>query len=167
MGKIKSLKNKIEPWEALLAQLEDVETLLGLALEMEDDSQESEVLQGLESIQNAYEKLRILELLSEETDTADAYLTIHSGAGGTEANDWASMLYRMYSRWAERKGFKSETIDFLEAEGGVKSVTIQLSGDFAHGFLKGESGVHRLVRISPFDSSAGAILPLLRFTFLP
>jgi peptide chain release factor 2 len=154
MGKIKSLKNKIEPWEALLAQLEDVETLLGLALEMEDDSQESEVLQGLESIQNAYEKLRILELLSEETDTADAYLTIHSGAGGTEANDWASMLYRMYSRWAERKGFKSETIDFLEAEGGVKSVTIQLSGDFAHGFLKGESGVHRLVRISPFDSSA-------------
>jgi len=87
-------------------------------------------------------------------DNASAFLTIHSGAGGTEACDWVSMLYRMYMRWAEKKGFTVEIIDILEAEGGLKSVTIQMDGEYVHGYLKGESGIHRLVRISPFDSNA-------------
>lgn len=101
-----------------------------------------------------YEKLKILELLNEEFDDSDAFLTIHSGAGGTEACDWVNMLLRMYTRWAEGKDYKLETLDLLEAEGGLKSVTLQVGGTFAHGYLKGETGIHRLVRISPFDSGA-------------
>jgi peptide chain release factor 2 len=96
----------------------------------------------------------VLELLSDEADPFDAYLDIHAGAGGTEACDWASMLLRMYTRWAERRKFKVEVVDLLEAEGGVKSATLQISGEFAYGYLKAENGVHRLVRISPFDSAA-------------
>ena len=95
-----------------------------------------------------------MELLSGEADRSGAFLTIHAGTGGTEACDWASMLLRMYSRWAERRKFKSEVIDILEVEGGVKSATLQIEGDYAYGYLKGESGVHRLVRISPFDANA-------------
>ncbi len=96
----------------------------------------------------------MLELLSGENDSASAFATVHSGAGGTEANDWVQMLLRMYTRWAERHGYTVEIIDLLEAEGGVKSATIQVNGDYAYGYLKAESGVHRLVRISPFDSAA-------------
>ena len=92
--------------------------------------------------------------MSDAVDKNDAFLTIHAGAGGTEACDWAQMLMRMYSRWAERKGYKIEVVDELEAEGGIKSVTLQIRGDYAYGYLKGEAGVHRLVRISPFDSNA-------------
>ena len=98
--------------------------------------------------------MKTLQLLSAEMDHASAFMTIHSGAGGTEACDWVSMLYRMYTRWAERKEFKIEIVDLLEAEGGIKSVTIQLTGNYANGYLKSESGIHRLVRISPFDSNA-------------
>jgi len=154
MAQIKKLRNKIEPWQNLLQEFEDVETLLSLSVEMADESQEQEITESFESIQKTYEKLRILELLGEETDDCDAFLTVHSGAGGTESCDWASMLYRMYSRWCERKNYKTQLLDLQEAEGGIKSVTLQISGDLAHGFLKGESGVHRLVRISPFDSNA-------------
>ena len=92
--------------------------------------------------------------MSGEVDGNGSFLTIHSGAGGTEACDWASMLYRMYVRWAERRGFKPEVVDLVEAEGGIKSVTMQIEGEYAFGYLKGESGVHRLVRISPFDANA-------------
>ena len=96
----------------------------------------------------------MLELLSGENDPASAFVTIHSGAGGTEACDWVQMLLRMYTRWSERHGYQVDIIDLLEAEGGIKSVTIQVNGDYAYGYLKAESGVHRLVRISPFDSNA-------------
>jgi peptide chain release factor 2 len=96
----------------------------------------------------------VLELLSGENDPASAFLTIHSGAGGTEACDWVQMLLRMYTRWAERHGYRVDIIDLQEAEGGIKSATVQVNGDYAYGYLKAESGVHRLVRISPFDSNS-------------
>ena len=101
-----------------------------------------------------FDRLEVMELLGSKFDHNDAFVTIHSGAGGTEACDWVNMLYRMYSRWIERKNFKLQILDLLEAEGGIKSVTLQIKGEYAHGLLKGESGVHRLVRISPFDSSS-------------
>ncbi|MDR2663674.1 MAG: peptide chain release factor 2, partial [Treponema sp.] len=101
-----------------------------------------------------FEKQNLVELMSGEVDRNGCFLTIHSGAGGTEACDWAGMLYRMYLRWAERRGFSVEEVDMLEAEGGIKSATCKIEGDYAYGYLKGESGVHRLVRISPFDANA-------------
>jgi len=117
----------------------------------QDPDLEVELIHQFERLKALYEKMRILELLSDPHDRDDAFLTIHAGAGGTEACDWASMLYRMYTRWIEDQGMKYSLMDLLEAEGGIKSVTIQVSGDFAYGYLKGETGVHRLVRISPFD----------------
>ncbi len=125
-----------------------------MALEENDESQEPDIVQIFEKAQVDLERMNILEMLSEPEDSADAFLSIHSGAGGTEACDWASMLLRMYQRWAERRGFKTEMLDLLEAEGGVKNVTLQITGDNVFGFLKSENGVHRLVRISPFDSNA-------------
>jgi peptide chain release factor 2 len=126
--------------------------LFELALMEEDPSLEQEIQTQYNHLKTLYEKMRILELLSDPHDSDDAFLTIHAGAGGTEACDWASMLYRMYTRWIEDHGMKYSLMDLLEAEGGIKSVTIQISGDYAYGYLKGETGVHRLVRISPFDS---------------
>ena len=96
----------------------------------------------------------MLELLGGETYSSSAFLTVHSGAGGNEANDWVAMLLRMYTRWAERRGYTVDILDILEAEGGIKSVTVQVNGAYAHGYLKAETGIHRLVRISPFDSNA-------------
>jgi peptide chain release factor 2 len=113
-----------------------------------------DIEKNLENYENTYRQLRILELLGEEFDINPAFLTIHSGAGGTEACDWTNMLLRMYTRWIERRGFKAGILDILEAEGGVKSVTLQVTGDYAYGYLKGETGIHRLVRISPFDANA-------------
>lgn len=115
---------------------------------------ETDIQSNLDAIQKRFDEALILELLSGEADGSDAYLSIHAGSGGTEACDWAGMLLRTYTRWAERKDFKIEVIDMLEAEGGVKSATVQISGAYAYGLLRGESGVHRLVRISPFDSNA-------------
>ena len=154
MGEIKSLKNRIEPWRELVQKVEDLETLYELAEESGDVSLEGEISSEYESIKNSYEKLSILNLLSDEVDKNGCFLTIHAGAGGTEACDWAKMLCRMYSRWVERRGFKMEVVDELEAEGGIKSITLQITGDYVYGFLKGEAGIHRLVRISPFDSNA-------------
>ena len=125
-----------------------------MALEEGDESQEDEIKASCKSIEKQFSKMKTLQLLSDEMDHASAFMTIHSGAGGTEACDWVTMLYRMYTRWAERKGFKIEIIDLLEAEGGIKSVTLQVSGSYTYGYLKSESGIHRLVRISPFDSNA-------------
>lgn len=153
MTEIKRLRDTIEPWEELIAQLDDAEALLELALEAGDDSQEAEIQATINAARVRYEKLQLKQLLSGEADTANAYLTIHSGAGGTEANDWASMLYRMYTRWLDAHDFKRDIIEFLEAEGGIKSVTLEVSGPYAFGYLKAEAGIHRLVRISPFDSS--------------
>ena len=154
LTEIKLLKNRIEPWKALLAEIEDAEALFELATEGGDESLEAEIKASLDTIKEKYDKLSILNLLSDEVDQNGAYLTIHSGAGGTEACDWTSMLFRMYSRWAERRGYKLQVVDLLEAEGGIKSVTAEITGEYVFGYLKSEAGVHRLVRISPFDANA-------------
>ncbi|MBI9106044.1 MAG: peptide chain release factor 2 [Spirochaetales bacterium] len=153
-GELKRAKNRIEPWEEIKADLEELRELLLLAVEEADESLEAEINKGLDALINKYNKLEVIELLGEKFDANSAFITIHSGAGGTEACDWVNMLYRMYSRWMEREDFKYQILDLLEAEGGIKSVTVQVTGRFAYGYLKGESGVHRLVRISPFDSSS-------------
>ena len=154
MNDIKLLKGRIEPWKDLLAEVEDMETLYELGIEGEDESVEEELKIQLEKAQKRFEELSILNLLSGEVDKNGCFLTIHAGAGGTEACDWAYMLSRMYIRWAERHGYKMETVDLQEDEGGIKSTTIQISGDYVYGHLKGEAGVHRLIRISPFDANA-------------
>ena len=154
LSEIKMLKNRIEPWKELIANIENMEALYELVEEEYDADLEQEIRTLLETSQSSYDKLSILNLLSDEVDKNDAFLTIHSGAGGTEACDWAQMLCRMYTRWAERRGYKVAIVDMLEAEGGIKSVTLQISGDYVYGYLKSEAGVHRLVRSSPFDSNA-------------
>jgi peptide chain release factor 2 len=154
MSDIKVLKNRIEPWRELIASMEDLEALYELAEESGDSELEGEIASEFNKNNEKYEKLSILNLLSDEVDKNSAFLTIHAGAGGTEACDWASMLCRMYTRWAERRGYKIEQVDMLEAEGGIKSVTLQINGDYVFGYLKSEAGVHRLVRISPFDANA-------------
>jgi peptide chain release factor 2 len=137
-----------------LQNLEDLEALYTLAIEEEDASVSAEIESGIKKSRDTYERLRLLELLSDELDPNPAFLTIHSGAGGTEACDWVAMLLRMYTRWIERRDYKADVIDIQEAEGGVKSVTLQVDGDYAFGYLKAETGIHRLVRISPFDSAS-------------
>jgi peptide chain release factor 2 len=154
MGELKGLKGRYEPWKSLLADLEDLHTLHELATEARDESESPGIEKSLKELRARFEKQNLLELLNGEVDRNGCFLTIHSGAGGTEACDWSQMLYRMYLRWAERKGFSIEEVDRLEAEGGIKSATCKIEGDYAYGFLKGESGVHRLVRISPFDANA-------------
>ena len=153
MMEIKRLRDSIEPWEELVAKLEDAEALLELAQEEGDQSQEAEISATIQAARVTYDRLQLKQLLSGEADGANAFLTIHSGAGGTESNDWAGMLYRMYTRWLDAHDFKREMIDLQEAEGGIKSVTVEVSGPYAFGYLKAEAGIHRLVRISPFDSS--------------
>ncbi|WP_147612553.1 peptide chain release factor 2 [Treponema pectinovorum] len=154
MNELKYLKGRVEPWRELIAETKDLQTLYELALEENDQKIEDEIRSQLEKSQKKFEELSILNLLSGEVDKNGCFLTIHSGAGGTEACDWAYMLSRMYLRWAERNGFKMETVDLQEDEGGIKSTTIQITGDYVYGKLKGEAGVHRLIRISPFDSNA-------------
>jgi len=154
MATIKRLRGRLEPWKGLLQDLDDLETLNQMAMAEGDQTQESELVALVAKVEETYQRRKVLELLSDEADPFDAYLDIHAGAGGTEACDWASMLLRMYTRWAERRKFKVEVVDLLEAEGGVKSATLQISGEFAYGYLKAENGDHRLVRISPFDDAA-------------
>ena len=153
MAEIKGLKNKIEPWKDLLQELSDLEVLIELSSEADGGQLSAEIETGYNTLCEKYKKLNILNVLSGEADKNSAYLTIHAGAGGTEACDWAGMLVRMYLRWCEKHGFKAETVDYLEAEGGVKSATFHVNGDYAFGLLRGEMGIHRLVRISPFDSN--------------
>ncbi len=154
LSDIKMLKNRIEPWRDLCAQVEDLATLYELAEESGDQSLEEEIKNNYIRLNETYEKLSILNLLSDEVDKNGAFLTIHAGAGGTESCDWAQMLSRMYTRWAERHNYTVNVIDVLEAEGGIKSVTMEIKGDYVYGYLKSEAGVHRLVRISPFDANA-------------
>ena len=154
MGELKSLKNRYEPWEKLQKDIEDLEVFYDLAVEEKDESQLKEIEETFRDIQSRFEKQNVIELMSGEMDRKGCYLTVHSGAGGTEACDWSQMLCRMYLRWAEQRGYAVEEEDRLDAEGGIKSVTVRIDGDYAFGYLKGESGVHRLVRISPFDSNA-------------
>jgi peptide chain release factor 2 len=154
MSDFKALKARFEPWKELVAKAGDLVTLHELAAAENDESLAAEIEAELDDYEAKFEKMSVVELMSGEMDRSGCFLTIHAGAGGTEACDWASMLYRMYYRWAERRGFKYEIVDILEAEGGLKSVTLQIEGEYVFGYLKGESGVHRLVRISPFDSAA-------------
>jgi peptide chain release factor 2 len=154
MGELKGLKNRYEPWVDLKQKMEDLETLYELSTEEHDETQSPEIEASLKELKAKYEKQNVVELMSGEVDKNGCFLTVHSGAGGTEACDWSQMLYRMYMRWAERKGFSLEEEDRLEAEGGIKSATVKIDGAYAYGYLKGESGVHRLVRISPFDANA-------------
>jgi peptide chain release factor 2 len=154
MSELKGLKSRYEPWKNLRAAIDDLETLHELAVEARDENESAGIESALRDLNARYEKQNIFELMGGEVDKNGCFLTVHSGAGGTEACDWSQMLYRMYLRWTERKGFAVEEVDRLEAEGGIKSATCRIEGDYAYGYLKGESGVHRLVRISPFDANA-------------
>ncbi len=150
----KQLKDKIERYEKLCAKLEDAVTLCELAIEENDESFKDEILNETAEIEAEEEKQRIEVLLSGEYDHNNAILSFHPGAGGTEAQDWAQMLYRMYTRWGESHGYTVKLIDWLDGdEAGIKSATITIEGLNAYGYLKSENGVHRLVRISPFDGS--------------
>ena len=151
---MKSLKNSVDTIRSLESQFEDVETLLEMGDEENDLSLLPEIEEALKKLQTDIEELRISTLLTGEYDRDNAILTLHAGAGGTESCDWASMLYRMYCRWAERHGFTVDVLDFLDGdEAGIKSVTIQINGENAYGYLQSEKGVHRLVRISPFNAA--------------
>jgi len=154
MSALKALKSRWVPWNDLRAEIDDLSTLVKLAVEAKDESESAGIKKTLDDLSARFEKQNLFELMSGDMDSSGCFLTVHSGAGGTEACDWAGMLYRMYLRWAERKGFSVEEIDRLEAEAGVKSATCRVDGEWAYGYLKGESGVHRLVRISPFDANA-------------
>jgi peptide chain release factor 2 len=154
MTALKALKNRYEPWKALVREADDLVALWELSVEANDESQGAEIEAALGKLGEKYEKQNIFELMPGEVDGSACFLSVHSGAGGTESCDWTSMLYRMYLRWAERQGYAIEEEDRLEAEGGIKSVTVKIDGPFAYGKLKGESGVHRLVRISPFDAAS-------------
>ena len=150
----KQIKDKIERYEKLCAKLEDAVTLCELAIEANDESLKDEILNETKEIEAEEEKQRIEVLLSGEYDHNNAILSFHPGAGGTEAQDWAQMLYRMYTRWAERHGYSYKILDYLDGdEAGIKSASILIEGLNAYGFLKSENGVHRLVRVSPFDAS--------------
>lgn len=151
---VKGLKNTVDSYKKLQTLYDDVETLIEMGYEEEDESIVDEVRESFEQLKNQLEEMTVSTLLSEEYDKDNAILTIHAGAGGTESCDWANMLYRMYCRYADSKGFSYEVLDFLEGdEAGYKSVTLQINGENAYGYLKSERGVHRLVRISPFNAA--------------
>ena len=146
---------KIQHYETLVSRADDIEVMMELAEEEDDDSMAEEIRGELESVREDLDALRLTTLLNGEYDGCNALLSLHAGAGGTEAQDWTQMLYRMYVRYAERMGFKVREIDLLDGdEAGIKSVTFEVDGDYAYGYLKAERGVHRLVRISPFDANA-------------
>lgn len=154
LQQLKTLNTKIKDYEDLFSKYEDLIELINLGNEEEDSSIIAEVKQEAKEFINNYDKLRISTLLDAPYDKNNAIVTLHSGAGGTEACDWVEMLLRMYTRWAEKKGYSIEQLDYLAGEeAGIKSVTLQISGENAYGYMKSEKGVHRLVRISPFDSS--------------
>jgi len=152
--KIKQLKNKIESYDKLENAWSDLFTLCQMGAEEKDESLLPELEEEFRTFNGALEAARLETLLSGDYDNNSAIMSFHAGAGGTEAQDWAQMLYRMYTRWAERRGMKYKVLDWLDGEeAGMKSASIQIDGDNAYGYLKSENGVHRLVRISPFDSS--------------
>ena len=154
LQEIKQLKDKVESYEALVMRLEDTYTLCEMAIEENDEDSVEEVLSETAYIEEEAEKKRIEVLLSGQYDKNNAILSFHPGAGGTEAQDWASMLYRLYTRWGEKHGFNVKLVDWLDGdEAGIKSATIMVEGINAYGYLKSENGVHRLVRVSPFDAS--------------
>ncbi|MBQ5816703.1 MAG: peptide chain release factor 2 [Oscillospiraceae bacterium] len=154
LKQISTIKGKIARYNDLAEKFDDTQTILEIAIEGDDESLYPDAKESFDSLSSAYESLKLETLLSGEYDANNAILTLHAGAGGTEAQDWALMLYRMFVRWAERHNFKVKTLDMLDGdEAGIKSAVISIEGVNAYGFLKSESGVHRLVRVSPFDSS--------------
>ena len=154
LKEIKQLKSVVARYDSLHGNWEDLLTMIELANEENDESMVDEILEDFKAFQKRLDEVMLETLLSGPYDANNAIVTIHAGAGGTEAMDWCSMLYRMYQMWGAKKGFDVETIDFLDGEeAGLKSVTILISGFNAYGYAKCEKGVHRLVRISPFDAS--------------
>ena len=154
LQKIKQSKDKIEKYDSLSARLEDTIVMAEMAIEENDESMTDEILEDQKKIIKEEEQMRIEVLLSGEYDKNNAIISFHPGAGGTEAQDWALMLYRLYTRWGEKHGYNVKLLDWLDGEeAGLKSATVLIEGINAYGYLKSENGVHRLVRVSPFDSS--------------
>ncbi len=154
LQQIKQLKNKCAKYDALVQRWEDMQALCLMAMEENDESLLPELQEEYDSFEKDLESARLATLLSGEYDGCNAIMNFHAGAGGTEAQDWAQMLYRMFTRWAERHGYEYKLLDYLDGEeAGLKSASISISGENAYGYLKSESGIHRLVRVSPFDSS--------------
>lgn len=154
MQKIGSLKSKISSYESLKNDFDDALVMIELANDEEDESLLEDCANSVKDIETRIDSLTLSTLLSGEFDSKNALLTFHAGAGGTEAQDWAEMLFRMYNRWGERHGYKVSTLDYLDGDvAGIKSATILVEGENAYGYLRGEMGIHRLVRVSPFDSS--------------
>ena len=154
MKEVKSLKDDVATYAALSAQYDDIETMIEMGYEENDPALIPEIQEMLDEFQKDFDNIRIKTLLSGEYDSENAIIKLNAGAGGTEACDWCGMLYRMYSRWADKKGFTLEVLDYLDGdEAGIKSVTFQVNGTNAYGYLKSEKGVHRLVRISPFNAA--------------
>ena len=153
LQKIKILKDKVSNYDVLNGNLEDIHAMIELIEEANDESLIDELKQDVKKFEKGLDRLEIEALLSGPHDANNAIVTIHPGAGGTESQDWAEMLYRMYSMWCDKKGYKLEELDYLDGDvAGLKSVTFTVTGPYAYGYLKSESGVHRLVRISPFDA---------------
>ena len=154
MKTLKSLKDDIQTYHHLEELYEETELLIEMGYEENDPAVLPDIEENLNTFISEYEEIRMKTLLSGEYDKNNAIVTLHAGAGGTESCDWAGMLYRMYTRWADKKGFALEVLDYLDGEeAGVKSVTFQVNGENAYGYLKSEKGVHRLVRISPFNAA--------------
>ena len=154
MKELKSMKDDMEIYHSLETQMEDMETMIEMGYEENDPEIIPEIQEMLDEFQKNFDSIRVKTLLSGEYDSENAIIKLNAGAGGTEACDWCGMLYRMYSRWVDRKGFTMEVLDYLDGdEAGIKSVTFQVNGENAYGYLKSEKGVHRLVRISPFNAA--------------
>ncbi|HAF86308.1 MAG TPA: peptide chain release factor 2, partial [Sphaerochaeta sp.] len=152
-SELNSLKDSYFPWKELIQKMDDMEELITIYSDEPDNPEEQDEIDSqIKELTVEYGKLKLKTLLDGKFDKNDCFLTIHAGTGGTEASDWANMLMRMYLRYCERNGFTSQILDLQEDEGGIKSVTIKVGGPYSFGYLKGEAGVHRLVRISPFDS---------------
>ena len=154
MKRLKGLQDYVEKIDHLKDSYEEMEMLIEMSEEEQDESVTEEIQEELEAFKASLEEFRIQTLLSGKYDSSNAIVTLHAGAGGTESCDWAGMLYRMYSRWAEKKGFSVEVLDYLDGDvAGLRAVTFEVAGDNAYGYLKSEKGVHRLVRISPFNAA--------------
>ncbi|WP_435791479.1 peptide chain release factor 2 [Clostridium sp.] len=150
----KGIKDRIDRFNGVISRVEDLEVITQLSQEEEDDSSVGEIKSELRELEHETDRFRIEILLSEKYDKNNATLTLHTGAGGNDAQDWTEMLYRMYSRWCEKRGYKIEVLDYQSSdEAGIKAVTLRIIGEFAYGYLKTEKGVHRLVRISPYNSN--------------
>ena len=155
LQKTKQLESKVEAYEKMQSEWEDLYTICEMALEENDESMLDELLTGFEALEQMMEQMRLQTLLTGEYDNNNALVSFHAGAGGTEAQDWCEMLYRMYTRWTERHDFTYQILDYEDGdEAGIKSASIAIQGDNAYGLLKSENGVHRLVRVSPFDANA-------------